>query len=466
MGRRIRLLSSFALVVGLHLGFSACAQAAEADIHARIREFFATENAKRRAVLAAEIAADPSYDRAKVSQYLHAAGLWQPLPSGRRDIVVPVGLGSRREVTLRIPRGYDPDRAWPLIYLLHPSGGEGPGFLSFFDGALGSRRDDFILVAPSRYRQTGLDAPAPFTMDHTAILRAVRTLLHVDADRQLVMGYSLGGYATWTVAYLHAEEIAAAVPVGSCFSMPPTDDEIWRSLLPNFAEVPILNVWGGRDDVPVFATDGRTLYTIAECNRRFISLTAGMTLPITHFGYPDRGHGGLEVPSHLLAPLLDQTRPGYPTKVDHTFRHVHQGRAYWLEAHSWEGAHWGSGLPPIDRGPGESADEAFGRAVRERLGRLEGEAAGQVLTVQTAHVKDLTVWLGDGMVNWNKPVRLRVNGKNAFTGKLQPDLLVCLTQAARTRDFDRLRWAGLRVGSKPKATVVTGKTPFPPLTTP
>ena len=162
MGRKIRLPLSLALIVGLHLGLSACAQAAEPDILSRVREFFATDNAKRRAVLAAEIAADPSYDRAKVSEYLHSAGLWQPLPSGRRDIVVPVGLGSQREVTLRIPRGYDPNRAWPLIYLLHPSGGTGPAFLNFFDGALGSRLDDFILVAPSRYRQTGLDAPAPF----------------------------------------------------------------------------------------------------------------------------------------------------------------------------------------------------------------------------------------------------------------------------------------------------------------
>jgi predicted esterase len=461
-----KLSFSLAVLVGLHLGLSACAQAAEADVLARIRDFFATESVTRRAALAAEIAADPSYDRAKVSQYLHAAGLWQPLPSGRRDIVVPVGLGSQREVTLRIPRGYTPNRAWPLIYLLHPSGGNGPAFLPFAEATLGGRVEDYVVVAPSRYRQTGLDAPAPFTMDHTSILRAVRTLVHVDATRQFVLGYSLGGYASWAVAYLHSEEMAGAVPVGSCFSQPPTADDLWRALLPNFAYVPVLNVWGGRDAVTVYATDGRPLYTIAECNRRFIAWTEGMTLPITHHEQPDRGHGDLTVPGPLLEQILANRRPAYPAKVDHTFRHVHQGRAYWLEAHSWEGPHWGEGLPPVDPGPGESDDEAFGRAVRERLGRLSGEVKGQVLSVQKAHVQSLTVWLGDGMVHWGKPVTLKVNGKNVFTGKLQPDLFVCLTQAARTRDFDRLRWAGLRAGSKPKATVVTGKTPFPPLTAP
>jgi hypothetical protein len=50
-----------------------------------------------------------------------------------------------------------------------------------------------------------------------------------------------------------------------------------------------------------------------------------------------------------------------------------------------------------------------------------------------------------------------------FRGRLQPDLLLALTQAARTRDFDRLRWAGWRVGHSPRVTVVTAATPFPPL---
>jgi hypothetical protein len=46
---------------------------------------------------------------------------------------------------------------------------------------------------------------------------------------------------------------------------------------------------------------------------------------------------------------------------------------------------------------------------------------------------------------------------------LKPDLHVCLSQAARTLDFDRLRWAGVRVDPRGKAGPVTGRTAFPSL---
>lgn len=65
------------------------------------------------------------------------------------------------------------------------------------------------------------------------------------------------------------------------------------------------------------------------------------------------------------------------------------------------------------------------------------------------------------MIDWEKPVSLKVNGRKAFEGKLTPELFVCLTLAARTYDFDRLRWAGLRFKSGSKTRPVTGHTPFP-----
>jgi hypothetical protein len=85
------------------------------------------------------------------------------------------------------------------------------------------------------------------------------------------------------------------------------------------------------------------------------------------------------------------------------------------------------------------------------------------LKVETRHVGDFTVWIGDGMVDWSQPVTLVVDGKKLWEGDLDPDLHVCLAQAVRTRDFDRLRWAGLRVSARRDVTVVTGETDFPSL---
>jgi hypothetical protein len=97
------------------------------------------------------------------------------------------------------------------------------------------------------------------------------------------------------------------------------------------------------------------------------------------------------------------------------------------------------------------------------LGHLRGEIDGQTIRVERRHVGDFTVWLGEGMVDWESPVAIEVDGRQVFEGLLRPDLGVCLAQAARDFDFARLRWAGVRVDARSAAAPVTLHTAFPPL---
>jgi len=440
---------------------------APAALLADLAAFFRTEDRERRAALAAAVAGHPAYDRARLGAWLHRLDLWPALPRGRRDLAVPVGCGEVRSVLLRVPKGYTPERPWPFLYLLHPSGSNGPSFLGYLEQILGPKIDDFLVAAPSHYRQTGLDAPAPFTIDHLAIFQAVRRAAHVDVDRTFSIGYSTGGYAAWAVALFHADQVAASVAIGSVFTVPPGEDGLWKTVLPNFAQVPVMHVWGSRDSMPVIAMGSRnSMGTMAEVNQRFREWTKKMDLPIEDCRIAGRGHGGLAPPPGPLAKLLARRRVHYPKRVDHTFRHVHQGHCYWLEAHTWEGAHWGPQFPRIQRKPGETDARAMGRSIEELLGTLRGEVAGQRLTIDRRHVGDLTVWLGEGMVDWGAPVVVEVAGQKVFEAPLEPDLLVCLEEAARTYDFDRLRWAGVRVNARGAAEPVTGGTPFPPLLPP
>ncbi|HTQ80197.1 MAG TPA: hypothetical protein VMM92_09380 [Thermoanaerobaculia bacterium] len=413
--------------------------------------------------LAVRIAASPAYRRSSVGPWLHQLDLWPALPPGRRDLRVPVGGGEVRPVLLRVPRGYTPSRPWPFIYLLHPSGATGPSFLSYLEQLLKERIEEFVVAAPTDYRQTGLDAPPPFTVDHPEIFETVRRAAHIDAERCYALGYSTGGYAAWAVALLHADLLAGAVALGSVFTVPPGEDGLWQEVLPNLAQVPVIHVWGDRDSMPVTAIGApRSMGTMAEINERFRGWTRGMRLPIEDCRVPGRGHGGLVPPAASLTRLLAGRRARYPRQVDHTFRHVFQGQAYWLEAHSWEGEHWGPGFPRYQRRPGESDPQALGRAVADLLGRLRGEIDGQTVRLDRRHVGELTVWVGEGMIDWQRPVAIEVGGKRVFSGPLQPDLALCLAQAARTFDFDRLRWAGVRIDREGRAQPVTARTAFSP----
>jgi pimeloyl-ACP methyl ester carboxylesterase len=433
-----------------------------------LKGFFRSGDAGQPAEIAAEIAsritARPGYTREGIGEQLAGLDLWPAVPSGRRDLAVPVGHGQTRSVLLRVPRGYSPERSWPFLYLLHPGGSSGVAFLSYAEQLLGPKIEEYIVAAPTGYRQTGLDAPAPFTVDHLAIFAAVRRTVHVDPDRTFALGYSTGGYAAWAVALFHADQLAGAVAIGSVFTVPPGEDGLWKTVLPNLARVPVMHVWGTRDTMPVIGI-GTThaIGTMAEVNQRFRTWTQGMRLPIEDCAVPGCGHGGLHPPEASLRELLKKRRVHFPPQVDHTFRHVHQGHCYWLEAHTWEGEHWGAGFPRVQKQGTENDARALGRTVGALLGKLSGEVCGQTIRVERRHVGELTVWVGEGMIDWERPVAIEVDGREVFAATLRPDLAVCLAQAARSFDFARLRWAGVRVGARLDAEPVTVHTPFPPL---
>jgi hypothetical protein len=56
------------------------------------------------------------------------------------------------------------------------------------------------------------------------------------------------------------------------------------------------------------------------------------------------------------------------------------------------------------------------------------------------------------------------NRREVYRGRLAPDLGLALAQARRTRDLDRLRWAGVRIDAEAgTARVVTADDPYPPV---
>ncbi|MBN2445636.1 MAG: hypothetical protein JXO22_02850, partial [Phycisphaerae bacterium] len=125
----------------------AAAWADEAAILKNLHEFFNTTNPVNREQLSKRIAADPDYDRSRVSEWLHAAGLFEPLEPGTRRIEIPLAEGKSMSVAVRIPDSYDHARPWPLIYAMHGQGGTGEGIIWMVQSLLGQRVDEFVIAA-------------------------------------------------------------------------------------------------------------------------------------------------------------------------------------------------------------------------------------------------------------------------------------------------------------------------------
>lgn len=435
--------------------------AGEREILTNIKAFFTANDPVRREQLARQIEADTVYQRQTIGEWLHRADLFPRRQPGRDVLKVELSGGAVREVVLRLPAKYSEKSPWPLIYALHGTGADGDSIIRYLEAVLGPRVDDFVVAAPTAYEQVVIASEGPPSDEHPRVWLAIRKAVHVDASRMYVTGYSRGGHASWTLAVLHADQIAGAMPLAGTFHLIGVD-QLWDAFLPNITNTRVFHVWGARDDLD----DGGAASPhggIAGVSRKLRDHCEKLNLPLVAFEDPERGHGNVLPPPELLSALLDCRREAYPRRIAQTCRWAYQGSAYWLEGRAWKGEQWENKQFNVTIRQGESGEEAYHREIRARLGELSGIVEGQVISVRSRKFTELTVWIGDGMIDWTAPVRLKISGKTAFDGLMESDLLVCLSQAARTYDFDRLRWAGFRNRSGRKLERVTGATTFPPV---
>ena len=438
----------------------------EKALRDRIQLYFEKGDAKTRQELVAAIEKDPAYNRGRIGDLLHGVPFWPKLAPGRFELEVKVGFGHVRKVTLRLPKGYTPDKKWPLLLCYHSSGSNGPSILRHTEQLLGPEVDNYILAAPTNYRQTSLDAPPPFTPEHPAMLREIKKTVHVDSDRTFSIGYSLGGYMSWTLAILHPDLLAGAMPMASTISIPGDLGGGWEQITRNFAHLPILHVWGSADTLGVPGLEGRDqgAGTMSSFNEMFSPYISKLGLKtVKDHRIAGAGHGGANPKKELVADLLKSERVRWPKKVQHQFRHLHQGSAYWLEAHEWQGEGWFDFGRRIERKKGETWPAAYGRVFLAEMGELQGEIVGQKIQVNVKHVSDFTIWLSPELIDLNQPIEVELGGKKVFAGKVEPNLAVLLNQVERTRDFERLRWAGIRIDATGNAKIVDSATVFPPL---
>lgn len=428
------------------------------DPVALVRAYFQAEGPIARAAAAARVASHRDYRPGRLREWLHRGAPFDDLPPGPREIVVDVGAGQTRRASLILPEGYRPDRAWPLVYALHPSGVPPEQWGRAVERMFGRMARDFVIAAPE-YRQNYIAARPPFVAEHAALLDAVARRVHVDAGRVYAFGYSRGGFGAWFVALYYPDRIAGAVAMAAGFDVAPADDGFWKLLVRNVAHVPVLNAWGERDPLAIQDLAEKPAGTFAESNRRFEREVRGLGLPITNLEVSGAAHSQLAPPGAAIVEVVTARRRTDPGRIDHAFRHLHQASCYWLEGLTWVGAAWGDPSPPPEPGrPGESEAAALARALEPRLGRLTGVRDGQTFRVTRRHIGDIVVWLGERTIDWDRPLTIEVDGRAAFSGRVVPDPALALARAAATMDFDDLKLAGVRVSASGEATVLTAET--------
>lgn len=242
------------------------------------------------------------------------------------------------------------------------------------------------------------------------LIEEIKHTYPIDTNHIYVAGHSMGGYGSWGMAGHHPDLFAA---VGPCAGAPIVRYETGRVQYhePGCLEN-LFNTWirfyNSADDPQVPIAGSR--YANAKLEEWGYKI--GKDKSWDWHEYDGIGHG---YPKDGLGPIIDwmlsKTREPNPKKVIWMPTREYRPFSYWLSVASIPGT------------PGERA-------------RIDGEIKDNVVEVTTGgrFQADVTVWLNDRLVDFKKPVTIRINGTEKFKGMMVPSFDVALMSAVQRND--------------------------------
>ncbi len=249
-------------------------------------------------------------------------------------------------------------------------------------------------------------------------LRDVRRRFQVDSDRVFLFGFLQGADAALDIGMGHPDQFAGVLPM--CGSPHYFTAERNR-YLSNAQYLPFYIVDGDRDGINPKAI-----------RWMFKDWSSG-GYPALYVEYKGRGSDwyGAELPrmfdwmmrKHRHHPLREMGRRHTGGGVGEEFRTMREcdNRFYWLSTDAIDPryindpAKWVRSIPP--------ATMQASIAVGNDLGVKDGQKVAKIYTqinIQTKGLHRLTLWLAPQMIDFTKPVRIRVNGQTSGSDRVVP----------------------------------------------
>lgn len=181
---------------------------------------------------------------------------------------------------IRLPRGYDGDREYPVIVFLPFTGGSAEDFYRRIEGELPS--DQAILLLPE-----GRPVREDYLPDFISFVQWYEERLLADLDRLerehrvrsdavVMAGFSLGGDVAWALLLRNPERFRGAVMAGTRTSYPPTSPAL-QALADRDVRAALII---GRDELPARYTGiagARETLRTAGVEVRFREVSGGHT---------------------------------------------------------------------------------------------------------------------------------------------------------------------------------------------
>jgi poly(3-hydroxybutyrate) depolymerase len=297
-----------------------------------------------------------------------------------------------RPYVLHVPDDYRGDEPFPLVVVL----GGGPGRAIPTAQTARSTLEPLgeLAVFPQANGMWWEEEPGAAV---AALLAEVLAELNVDTDRVTITGFSNGGTGSLLYASRMPHRFAAVASLmggGLPFFEP--DGAIDP---PAIARIPFLFVHGDRDELIPFSASERTARAMRKANPEAVAEVHVL---------PGRRHDIVYGREEGLAfPFLERyARDPFPRRVSLRARSLEYPRAFWAEV--------------VEKGGG--------------VAEIDGAIDGETIALRTRSVKRLRLLLRRDLLDLSQPVRVTIDGREAFTGKVAEDPSVLLRSWRETGD--------------------------------
>jgi predicted esterase len=352
----------------------------------------------------------------------------EELPNGEAKFNLVPTVEFPKGVTfhMRLPEEYHPGRSYPLLILLaDPGQDRGPEYLLRVFADLASRHG-YIVAAPQWW-----DPQRPVyqytSAEHGTVLQMLRHLrraYQVDSDRVFMWGNGEGGAAALDIGASHPDQFAGIVPVNPSVYQPLyVPAEYWV----NFYQLPVYMIIGD--------AFGPSVTAIRMLSERWMP----RGFPTLVVSYKGRGHEWFSAELPYAFDWMSRKRraepgktvgpPAFPGRIELPgFRSVRltDNRFYWLSSDDIRPE---STINPVLGGRRATPAKFSARVVE-----------GNTIELRALGMRQLTVWFGKGMMEYSKPVTVKLDRTaKPVTKVVTPDISVLMEdlydRADRQRPF-------------------------------
>ena len=395
-----------------------------ARVRDHLRRYLAGDEEERRAAARAlrdEEAGDPATIAAL------AAAMRPPLDPpeakgpGLFELAVPLPSGGSMPCLVQLPPEYDPLRRYPAVVTLHSAWSTPLNQIEWWAGVPGpdgmrlgqATRHGVVVVAPA-WLAEGQRSYGFTPREHAAVLVSLREALRrfpIDTDRVFLSGHSLGADAAWDVGLAHPDLWAGMVLVS------PTADRYVTHYWRNGRNLPIYVVGGELDR-------GCLQRNAADLDRYFFH-----GFDTTYVEYRGRGH---EHFSDDVLRIVDwmsrKRRTAFPREIEAVSMRPWDRLFWWVE---FEAA------PPRT----VVLPEQWPPATGVRALTIEGTAKPTNSITVRCGADRVRVWLAPEIVDFTRPLKVTIDGREAFDDRPAPDTAVMLEDLRLRADRQHPFWA-------------------------